>query len=665
MPAVERYLRAAEQWILEIPFRLALECAAPLCLGLLLALAGRFLAAASSEDDAATILELLPAVAMAGTASVGLVIVASLPLHRRLEVAAATAVESALLVAVFGFGEASRRAVYWSAVRGSWIRLLPFADFWILGGAGIAILLSCWACRLALGPGSAVTRARRAVLGDADWMTMTEAAKLFPEDGEIVIGERYRVDESRVRMIPFDPADRSSWGPGGRKPLLTYKLNFDSTHMLFFAGSGGFKTTSVVVPTAVKYTGPLVCLDPSSEVAPMVVAHRKAMGRRVMVLDPRSPLRDGFNVLDWIGRTKTRDEDIAAFAQMLLSESARIDNATGTYFQNQAHNLLTGLLAHVMEAPEYAGRRTLRSLREIVSQPEPNVLKALAKIQDGSASKFIRETLGVFTNMTEQTFSGVYSTASKDTQWLSLDAYCDMVCGSTFNSADLADGKTDVFINIPASMLRTYPGIGRAIIGSLVAAMVQADGRHSARAVFCLDEVDLLRYMKILEDARDRGRKYGVTLMLFYQSVGQLERHFGKDGATSWFEGAAFASYAAVKSLDTARDVSAKCGDYTVEMHGESRSRDASGGFWGGKGTVSMSAQRRPLILPHEVTQTMRADEQAVIVHGHPPLRCGRALYFRRSDMRDLVGANRYAGTGMAVLGGRPAPKSSPAAAGS
>jgi len=417
--------------------------------------------------------------------------------------------------------------------------------------------------------------------------------------------------------------------------------------MLFFAGSGGFKTTSVVVPTAVKYSGPLVCLDPSSEVAPMAVAHRKAMGRRVIVLDPRSTLRDGFNVLDWIGKTKTRDEDIAAFAQMLLSESAKINDATGTSFQNQARNLLTGLLAHVMEAPDYAGRRTLRSLREIVSQPEPNVLKALAKIQDGSASQFIRETLGIFTNMTEQTFSGVYSTASKDTQWLSLDAYSDMVCGNTFHSADLAAGETDVFINIPASMLRTYPGIGRVIIGSLVNAMIQADGRHKARAVFCLDEVDLLSYMKLLEDARDRGRKYGVTLMLFYQSVGQLERHFGKDGATSWFEGWAFASYAAIKSLDTARDVSAKCGDYTVEMHGESRSLDASAGFWGGKGTVSRSAQRRPLILPHEVTQTMRSDEQIVIVHGHPPLRCGRALYFRRSDMRDLVGKNRFTGTGM------------------
>ncbi|TIU04710.1 MAG: Ti-type conjugative transfer system protein TraG, partial [Mesorhizobium sp.] len=232
------------------------------------------------------------------------------------------------------------------------------------------------------------------------------------------------------------------------------------------------------------------------------------------------------------------------------------------------HNLLTGFLAHVMLSPEYAGRRNLRSLRQIVSEPEPSVLALLRDIQEHSASAFIRETLGVFTNMTEQTFSGVYSTASKDTQWLSLENYAALVCGNTFRSSDIVSARKDVFLNIPASILRSYPGIGRVIIGSLINAMIQADGRYKRRALFMLDEVDLLGYMRVLEEARDRGRKYGISMMLMYQSVGQMERHFGKDGATSWIDGCAFASYAAIKALDTARNVSAQCGEMTVEVKG-------------------------------------------------------------------------------------------------
>ena len=69
----------------------------------------------------------------------------------------------------------------------------------------------------------------------------------------------------------------------------------------------------------------------------------------------------------------------------------------------------------------------------------------------------------------------------------------------------------------------------------------------------------------------------------------------------------------------------------------------ASGLFSKTGNTESLSAQRRPLIYPHEVTQSMRADEQIVIVRGHPPLRCGRALYFRRRDMKNRVASNRYA----------------------
>ena len=47
--------------------------------------------------------------------------------------------------------------------------------------------------------------------------------------------------------------------------------------------------------------------------------------------------------------------------------------------------------------------------------------------------------------------------------------------------------------------------------------------------------------------------------------------------------------------------------------------------------------------MPYEVMQDMRTDEQIVFVAGRPPLRCGRALYFRRKDMNALVGPNRYA----------------------
>ncbi|KPH04225.1 Ti-type conjugative transfer system protein TraG (plasmid) [Rhizobium acidisoli] len=572
----------------------------------------------------------------------GLLAVWALPLHRRRPVAMTSLLCYLGIAAFYALREFARLGPSVQAGIITWDRALSYIDMVAVIGAVAGFLAVAVAARISVVVPDDIKRARRGTFGDADWLPMAAAAKLFPPDGEIVVGERYRVDKEIVHELPFDANDRSTWGQGGKAPLLTYKQDFDSTHMLFFAGSGGYKTTSNVVPTALRYTGPLICLDPSTEVAPMVVEHRThALGREVMVLDPTNPIM-GFNVLDGIETSRQKEEDIVGIAHMLLSESARFESSTGSYFQSQAHNLLTGLLAHVLLSPEYAGRRNLRSLREIVSEPEPSVLAMLRDIQENSQSDFIRETLGVFTNMTEQTFSGVYSTASKDTQWLSLDNYAALVCGKAFKPSDIVSGRKDVFLNIPASILRSYPGIGRVIIGSLINAMVQADGVFRRRALFMLDEVDLLGYMRVLEEARDRGRKYGISIMLMYQSVGQLERHFGKDGATSWIEGCAFASYAAIKALDTARTVSAQCGEMTVEVKGSSRNLGWDSRNGGTRKSESLSFQRRPLIMPHEITQSMRKDEQIIIVQGHRPIRCGRAIYFRRKEMDRVAKANRF-----------------------
>ncbi len=57
-----------------------------------------------------------------------------------------------------------------------------------------------------------VKRARRGIFGDADWLPMSAAAQLFPADGEIVVGERYRVDKELIHELPFDPVNPSTWG---------------------------------------------------------------------------------------------------------------------------------------------------------------------------------------------------------------------------------------------------------------------------------------------------------------------------------------------------------------------------------------------------------------------------------------------------------------------
>ncbi|WP_455481744.1 Ti-type conjugative transfer system protein TraG [Bartonella sp. B35(2025)] len=576
--------------------------------------------------------------------AVSLIYTASQKLHLRRAITFISTIFFGVVALYYIGCEIKRLSPYIGQQGITWNYALQFMDSMVIIGIIIGIVFLIIQAILASPRISKVKRAKKGIFGDASWMHLNDAAKIFPANGQIVVGERYRVDQDSVRDIPFTPGDKTTWGKGGKVPLLTFNLDFGSTHMIFFAGSGGYKTTSTVVPTCLTYPGSIICLDPSTEVAPMVEFARKKMNNRnVIVLDPNSGLTKNFNVLDWllddsIPRTQ-REANIVSFSKLLLTDK-KSDNSSAEYFSTQAHNLLTALLAHVIFSDEYEdSERNLKTLRHILSQSETAVINQLRYIQETTFSPFIREMVGIFTEMAEQTFSGVYTTASKDTQWLSLSNYADLVCGSDFVSSDIANGNTDVFLNLPASILNSYPGIGRVIIGAFLNAMVMADGNYKKRVLFVLDEVDLLGYMNVLEEARDRGRKYGISLMLFYQSSGQLVNHFGESGARSWFESCSFVSYAAIKDLQTAKEISERCGQMTIEVTGTSRSR----GLSFGKGSQNVNYQQRALILPHEIIQNMRQDEQIILMQGQSPLRCGRSIYFRRKEMLAAAAKNRFA----------------------
>lgn len=523
---------------------------------------------------------------------------------------------------------------------------LSYLDPSTMIGAAAALMSGCFAMRVAIIGNAAFARAapkritgKRALHGEADWMSLAEANKLFPTTGGIVVGERYRVDRDSVAGISFRADTTETWGAGGKSALLCFDGLFGSSHGIVFAGSGGFKTTSVTIPTALKWGGSLIVLDPSNEVAPMVSRHREGAGRRVRILDPRKPAT-GFNALDWVGQYGgTKEEDIASVASWIMSDSGRASGVRDDFFRASGLQLLTAIIADVcLSGHTPKEQQTLRQVRSNLSEPEPKLRQRLQDIYDNSASEFVKENVAAFVNMTPETFSGVYANAIKETHWLSYQNYAALVSGSTFRTEDIASGKTDVFINIDLKTLETHSGLARVVIGSFLNAIYNRDGAMDGRALFLLDEVARLGYMRILETARDAGRKYGITLTMIYQSIGQLrETYGGRDASSKWFESASWISFAAINDPETADYISRRCDMTTVEIDQVSRSFQSRGS----SRTRSKQLAARPLIQPHEVLR-MRADEQIVFTAGNPPMRCGRAIWFRREDMKACVDQGRF-----------------------
>jgi type IV secretion system protein VirD4 len=502
--------------------------------------------------------------------------------------------------------------------------------------------------------GPRLVRGRSDNFGHADWLAIRDARRLFPgpdeAHGGIVVGEAYRVDRDRVARRAFDPADRSTWGQGGTAPLLIDPCRSGSTHALVFGGPGGFKTTSVGIPTMLTWCGAAVVLDPSREIGPMVQAFRQAtLGHHVVTLDPADPMAGAFNVLDWIDIAAPEAEtNVEAAVNWICGETRGHVTSGAEFFGESGKALIACLLADMLWDPQVAPeRKTLKQLRRALVTPEGEMREKLERIHTTSASPLARDLAGTLKGLVPETFSGIYGNANKDTRWLSTSAYADLVSGSSFRTRDLADGRLTVFVQVPLKTLQATPALGRVIVGALLNAAYEADGRVRGRILFLLDEVARLGYMGVLEQARDAGRKYGITLLLLYQSLGQLVGQWGREGKQAWYDATSWRLFAAVQDPDTARELSAMCGEHAVVATAEGNSAGSQGrgnAFASSSSGWSQNRSeiRRALIKPDEIIQDTRADEAFVLVRGAKPLRCGRAIYFRRQDMAPLVAPNRF-----------------------
>jgi type IV secretion system protein VirD4 len=370
------------------------------------------------------------------------------------------------------------------------------------------------------------------------------------------------------------------------------------------------------------------------------------MGHTVYEIDPSADT--GFNVLDWIDINSplvaTNIDSVVAW----ICGDAKPGGKKDDFFDSMSRNVVRCFLAHTLfDTKPSAELKTLRTVRQALAMPADVIRDALRGIFENSPSAYASQLAGPLCGLVDETFSGVIGGAAEMTTWLANPAFANLVSGESFKTSDLLSGKVTIFLKMPMKALETEPGISRAIIGALLNAVYEADGKTNGRVLFLLDEAARLGHMKILETARDAGRKYGITLQLLYQSTGQIVDQWGEQGKRSWYDGVSYRCYAAVQDLDTATELENSFGTYGVMASSEGTNSGKAGKAFESTNlsrgsNISYHEIGRPLIRKAELMRSVRDDEQFVLARGMAPLRCGRAIYFRRPELARQVAANRF-----------------------
>ena len=455
--------------------------------------------------------------------------------------------------------------------------------------------------------------------GTARWATQGEIKKTF-------------------RSVPFQTAlwrkgERLPGAQGlvlgctGKKGQLTALVDSDDIHCLMIGASGVGKTAFFLYPNleyACASGMSFFASDTKGDLARNYGAiARDCYGYQVAVVDLRNPTRsDGYNLLTLINHymdaCRRDPADLAArakaekYAKILSKTVINPDEenfAQNQYFYDAAEGVLTAvilLLAEYLPPREIDGvlreRRHIVSVFKLVQEllapsilPDKNEFQLLMdRLPEEHKAKWFS---GSALTAAEQSMASVMSTVlSRLNTFLDSELEQVLCFDSTIDAESFAAKKSSIFQILPEED-QTKNFLAGLMIQTLSRELFSVadehDGKLPCRVVFFCDELGTMPAFDILP-LFSAGRSRRLTLVPIIQSLAQLEKNYGKEGAEILADNCQdtiFGGFA--PNSQTAEVLSKALGSRTV----------MSGSISRGKNDPNQSLQmiERPLMTPDEL----------------------------------------------------------------
>ena len=433
----------------------------------------------------------------------------------------------------------------------------------------------------------------------------------------------------------------------GKKNAVTALVDIDDIHCLMIGASGVGKTAFFLYPNmeyACASGMSFLALDTKGDLARNYGAVAlKHYGYRVAVIDLRNPTRsDGYNLLTLINRymdiCQDQPENLAArakaekYAKILAKTIINPEGDSSNYGQNaffydSAEGLLTAvvlLLAEYLpptkEHPQE--RRHIVSVFKLVQD-----LLAPSKTAKGKNSfQVLMDSLpdthkarwfaGAALNSADQAMASVMSTVLSR-----LNAFLDseleqVLCFDSAIAAEVfASQKSAIFLVLPEEDPSKNFMAGlmiQTLSRELFSVADENGGKLPNRVVFFCDELGTMPAFDILP-LFSAGRSRKLTLVPIIQSLAQLEKNYGKEGAeiiVDNVQDTIFGGFA--PNSQTAEVLSKALGSRTVLSGSVSKGS--------GKDSASRSLQmmERPLMTPDELKSIPKGQFVVMKTGTHP-----------------------------------------------
>ena len=481
--------------------------------------------------------------------------------------------------------------------------------------------------------------------GTARWATAQEVKKTFAN-------------------VPFDVA---SWREGKNLPKvqglilgstqrgkqLDALVDRDDVHCLMIGASGVGKTAFFLYPNlefACASGMSYVALDTKGDLSRNYgTIAQKYYGYHVSVIDLRNPTRsDGSNLLTLINRymdiAREQPDNLAArakaekYAKILAKTIVNPggddqDRGQNAFFYDAAEGLLTAVILLLAEyVPlDSAGHEkrhivsVFKLVQELLAPSGQGKKTGFQVLMDNLPSTHkARWFAGAALNTSEQGMASVMSTVlSRLNAFLDSELEQVLCFDSAIDAEHFAAEKSAIFLVLPEED-NTKNFMAGLMIQNLSRELFSVADEHGGklqnRVVFYCDELGTMPPFDILP-LFSAGRSRKLTLVPIIQSLAQLEKNYGKEGAEiigDNCQDTIFGGFA--PNSQTAETLSKALGSRTVLTGSVSKGKDSA--------SRSLQMAERALLSPDELKNLPKGDF-IVMKTGTHPMRTKLQLYFK------------------------------------
>ena len=464
--------------------------------------------------------------------------------------------------------------------------------------------------------------------------------------------------------VPFDVA---SWREGKNLPKvqglilgstqrgkqLDALVDRDDVHCLMIGASGVGKTAFFLYPNlefACASGMSYVALDTKGDLSRNYgTIAKKYYGYHVSVIDLRNPTRsDGSNLLTLINRymdiAREHPDNLAArakaekYAKILAKTIVNPggddqDRGQNAFFYDAAEGLLTSVILLLAEyvPPDSTGHEkrhivsVFKLVQELLAPSGQNKKTGFQVLMDNLPSTHkARWFAGAALNTSEQGMASVMSTAlSRLNSFIDSEQEQVLCYDSPIDAEHFASEKCAIFLIIPEEDPTKHFMAGLMIQNlsrELFSIANDNDGKLKKRVVFYCDEFGTMPPFDVLP-LFSAGRSRKLTLVPIIQSLAQLEKNYGKEGAEiigDNCQDTIFGGFA--PNSQTAETLSKALGSRTVLTGSISKGKDSN--------SQSLQMAERALLSPDEL-KSLPKGEFVVMKTGTHPMRTKLQLYFK------------------------------------